>query len=129
VHRSRLTAALIDVPAQVAAVETEFWSLALGTAAGADEDDPEYAALDGRFDGLAVMVQQIGPGTPARLHLDIETDDVEAEVRRLEALGARRVEQVKTWWVMQDPAGLLFCVVRVQSPEFEAHALTWDAPG
>jgi hypothetical protein len=61
------------------------------------------------------------------VHLDIETDDVEAEVRRLEALGATRVEVVKTWQIMRDPAGLVFCVVRVQSPaEFAAHATTWE---
>jgi hypothetical protein len=73
---------------------------------------------------MNVMVQKVG--APERVHLDIESDDVEAEVVRLEALGASRVEQVKSWWVMRDPAGLLFCVVRVQSREaFEAHATTW----
>jgi hypothetical protein len=73
------------------------------------------------------MVQRIGDEAPARVHLDVETDIVEAEVCRLEKLGATRVEAVKSWWVMRDPAGLLFCVVRVQSPAaFEAHATTWD---
>jgi hypothetical protein len=48
------------------------------------------------------------------VHLDIESDDVEAEVRRLESLGARRVEQVQTWWVMEAPTGQRFCVVRLQ---------------
>ena len=63
------------------------------------------------------------------MHLDIESDDVEAEVRRLEDLGATRVEKIDTWWVMRDPAGLLFCVVRVQQPEeFEANATEWDDP-
>jgi len=37
--------------------------------------------------------------------LDIETDDVEAEVKRLGALGARRVKQIKRWWVMEAPTG------------------------
>jgi hypothetical protein len=27
------------------------------------------------------------------------------------------VQQIKTWWVMRDPAGLPFCVVRVQTGE------------
>jgi hypothetical protein len=74
--------------------------------------------------GLTFMVQRVG--AEARLHLDIETDDVEAEVVRLEALGAERVRPVETWWVMRDPAGLLFCVVRVQNPDaFERQATTW----
>jgi hypothetical protein len=51
-----------------------------------------------------VFVQRID-GEPARLHLDVETDDVEAEVVRLEAVGAERIAKVKTWWVMRDPAG------------------------
>jgi len=91
-----------------------------------DDEDPEYVQFEGLFGGLEIMVQQVGEGTPARVHIDIETDDVEAEVQRLEALGATRVETIKSWWLMRDPAGLLFCVVRVQSPEeFEAHATTW----
>jgi hypothetical protein len=32
-------------------------------------------------------------------------------VARLERLGAERVQKVQTWWVMRDPAGLLFCVL------------------
>ena len=45
------------------------------------------------------------------MHLDIHTDDLDAEVARLEKLGAERVQQVHGWWVMRDPAGLLFCVL------------------
>ena len=71
------------------------------------------------------MVQRVD--APARYHLDIETDDVDAEVDRLEALGAERVEKIETWWVMRDPAGLLFCVIRVQDPAtFEVHARAWE---
>jgi hypothetical protein len=59
------------------------------------------------------------------VHLDIETDDIEAEVRRLEGLGATRVVQVHTWWVMQAPTGQRFCVVRKSSPGFDAAANEW----
>jgi hypothetical protein len=45
------------------------------------------------------------------VHLDIHTDDLDAEVDRLERLGAQRVQRGHSWWVMRDPAGLLFCVV------------------
>ena len=48
----------------------------------------------------------------SRIHLDIETDDVDAEVVRLEQLGARRLERVRTWVVMEAPTGQRFCVVR-----------------
>jgi Glyoxalase-like domain len=127
VHRSRLTGALFDVPGGVFAAETAFWSGALGMDPEIDGDDDDYACLKGLTSGLGVMVQRIGSGTPARVHLDIETDDVEAEVQRLEGLGAERVEAIKSWWVMRDPAGLHFCVVRVQAPEeFASRATAWD---
>jgi hypothetical protein len=45
------------------------------------------------------------------VHLDIHTDNLTAEVARREALGAERVQQVHSWQVMRDPAGLLFCVI------------------
>lgn len=123
-HRSRLTAALIDVPARDYERETDFWSGALGATVDPDTEDPDYAELGEPIPGLMVMVQRVDD--VARLHLDIETDDVEAEVARLEALGASRVRPVKSWWVMRDPAGLLFCVVRVQNPEaFERDSRTW----
>ena len=60
------------------------------------------------------------------MHLDIETDDVEAEVARLEKLGAKRVKNVKTWVVMEAPTGHRFCVVKVQQPGFDEHATAWD---
>ncbi|MDQ4105707.1 MAG: hypothetical protein M3157_00830, partial [Actinomycetota bacterium] len=47
---------------------------------------------------------------PSRVHIDIETDGIEAEVRRLERLWAKRVEQVKSWCVMETPTGQRFCV-------------------
>ena len=49
-----------------------------------------------------------------RVHLDIETDDLEAEVERLEALGAQRDGFCKRWWVMRAPTGHRFCVVGQQ---------------
>jgi Glyoxalase-like domain len=123
-HRSRLVAALVDVPVGEFDRETKFWSEALGAEPRIDPADPEYAELGEPTPGFKFYVQ--GVGAPARMHVDIETDDVEAEVARLEALGASRVGQIKSWWVMRDPAGLLFCVVRVQLPEaFEGHARTW----
>jgi hypothetical protein len=61
-----------------------------------------------------------------RVHLDIETDDVEAEAQRLEALGARRREMIEGWWVMEDPCGNEFCVVPVQAEDFPKHTRAWE---
>jgi hypothetical protein len=123
-HRSKLVAAIIDVPAEVFEEETNFWSGVIGTPPDIDEDSPEYAGFGQVIPGLQLMTQRVG--APARVHLDVETDDVEAEVRRLESLGATRVQKVRSWWVMRDPAGLLFCVVRIQSGDaFEPLARVW----
>jgi predicted enzyme related to lactoylglutathione lyase len=51
-----------------------------------------------------------------RMHLDIETADIDAEAARLEELGARRVasdamsEHGSRWCLMADPEGNEFCV-------------------
>ena len=51
-----------------------------------------------------------------RLHLDLVPDDRDAEVARLESLGATRVDigqtGDETWVVLADPEGNEFCVLR-----------------
>ena len=111
-HRSRLDGFIIDCQTPDLAGAAAFWGSALGLDVGAREDNPggnDYVRLDGTPHALTVEVQQVQH--PSRVHLDIETDDVEAEVQRLERAGATRVEKVRTWWVMQAPTGQRFCVV------------------
>ncbi len=123
-HRSKLSAALVDVPQEAYAATTVFWGAALGRAGETDDDDPDYTDFGRVLPAMRLMTQRVG--APARVHLDIEADDVEAEVARLEAHGATRVEKIHSWWVMRDPAGLLFCVIRVQDQQsFDAHATRW----
>jgi Glyoxalase-like domain len=57
-----------------------------------------------------LLMQRLESGAP-RVHLDMHAGDLDAEVARLERLGAERVQKVRTWRVMRDPAGLLFCVL------------------
>ena len=71
-----------------------------------------------------MLVQEVSHAS--RVHIDIETDDLEAEVKRLEALGAKRVSFVKRWWVMEAPTGQRFCVVRPQRADFDAGATCWN---
>jgi hypothetical protein len=88
------------------------------------DEEGKYIQLVEPRDRLIIEVQAVSH--PSRVHLDIETDDIEAEVRRLEALGATRVQKVKTWWVMEAPTGQRFCVVRPQAGSFAAEANTWE---
>jgi hypothetical protein len=124
-HKSKLAGFIIDCEAPELASAAGFWGGALGMELRqlpADEAD-SYVRLEDPLGRLHIEVQAVTH--PSRVHLDIETDDVEAEVRRLEALGARRVAQVKTWWVMEAPTGHRFCVVRNSSPEFAREARQW----
>lgn len=68
-----------------------------------------FARLDAKKRDLHIEVQKVTH--ESRVHIDIETDDIDAEVARLEALGAKRVEKRKSWWVMEAPTGQRFCVI------------------
>jgi len=122
-HKSRLAGFIIDCQTEDLEAATRFWSAALGLKAGPVAADPLYRLLQTAPDEVHLEVQQVRH--PSRVHLDIETDDIEAEVRRLERLGARRIGTVKTWCVMEAPTGQRFCVVRPQRADFAARANTW----
>lgn len=113
-HRSRLAGFIIDCQTDDLDSAAAFWSGALGIPV-ADPDSGgtgQYAEFGDAPGGLHVEVQKVAH--PSRVHLDIETDDLDAEVARLEMLGARRVKFVKRWWVMESPDGQRFCVVSIR---------------
>lgn len=124
-HRSKLCGFIIDCRTDDLGAAAEFWGRALGMEVRPlpAEEGEKYVRLVDRNSGLHIEVQKVGH--PSRVHLDIEADDVEAEVARLEALGARRVDAVHTWVVMEAPTGQRFCVVRRSSPSFDAQANEW----
>ena len=124
-HKSRLAGFIIDCQTQDLEAAARFWSQALGYPIKASTDPAEalYRRLDTPEDEVHVEVQQVEH--PSRVHLDIESDDIEAEVRRLEALGAKRIAQIRTWWVMEAPTGQRFCIVRPQRADFQAAAKRW----
>ena len=103
----------------------QFWGQALGYEVMplVDPADEQYRQLDTGPNSLHIEVQRVDH--PSRVHIDIETDDIEAEVRRLEGLGAKRLGQVRTWCVMEAPTGHRFCVVRQQHGAFEDTANQW----
>jgi hypothetical protein len=110
-HRSRLSGFILDCQTNDLETAARFWSGALGMPSLGAEGE-RYVRLDASRRDLTVEVQSVGHAS--RVHIDIETDDVDAEAARLEALGARRVEKIRTWWVMEAPTGQRFCVVRAK---------------
>ena len=126
-HRSKLAGFIIDCQTDGLQSAATFWGGALGMPVRqlpADEGKKYVALVDPR-EQLHIEVQAVAH--ESRVHLDIETDNIDAEVARLEALGATRVKQIHTWWVMQAPTGQRFCVVWTKSkpPEFAVIATEW----
>jgi predicted enzyme related to lactoylglutathione lyase len=125
-HYSRLSKVVIDVPPADHDRELAFWTAAAGQPLTRFDTHPEYhgAALHGQDFGL--LIQRLDQGA-ARVHIDIHTDDLPAEIARLEELGADAVLQAHSWQVMRDPAGLLFCVIpELPGTLTDSNAHRWD---
>jgi hypothetical protein len=98
-----------------------FWEAALGWRRTFDEDDevciepPKGSPEDGVAPDILFLKVPEGKELKNRLHLDLRPKDQAAEVARLEALGARRVDvgqgPESTWVVLADPDGNEFCVL------------------
>ena len=110
-HNSRLGAIVIDCETEDLAVAGEFWSVALGLRAESvhTQSNEKYLRLEGEPGEPQVLLQKVDH--PSRVHLDIESDNIEAEVARLQAIGARVVEVLERWTVMEAPSGHRFCVI------------------
>jgi predicted enzyme related to lactoylglutathione lyase len=125
-HHSRLCAILIDCHTSNIDEAAKFWAEALGRAI--DREHPgtrgNYCMLETPTDEPIVQIQRVEH--ESRVHIDIETDDIPAEVARMESLGATVVARLERWVVMQAPTGQRFCVVRVQRPGFPKNATRWD---
>jgi predicted enzyme related to lactoylglutathione lyase len=122
-HKSKLAGFIIDCETSDLNAASEFWSKALGmqcVSLPGEEGEKYVRLLD---EELHIEVQKVDH--PSRVHLDIETDDIEAEVKRLESLGAKRLGDVRSWCVMEAPTGQKFCVVRKVSPGFDSKANLW----
>lgn len=110
----RVSTLMIDCLDQHFDASLAFWSAALELpvqrrpAAG-----QRYVSLGTLSGPLFVRLQRVAadPG----VHLDMECRSPAAERRRLEADGARTHARVKRWWVMEDPSGTRFCLVRPES--------------
>jgi predicted enzyme related to lactoylglutathione lyase len=112
-HRSRLSTFVIDCNVDDLEAAAQFWSQALHRPLHPpDPDEPSYRQLTSSDEEPILLLQKVQHDS--RIHLDIESDDLEAEVTRLEKLGATRLQFFKRWWLMRAPTGQVFCVVNPQ---------------
>lgn len=123
-HKSRLSQLIIDCQGDDLERYAAFWSAALGGSPGRHSEDGRYIDVEGNPDDPGVILQKVEHAS--RVHIDIETDDIPAEVRRLQALGATVVEKMQRWTVMQAPSGHRFCVIGARRDGFDAAANRWD---
>jgi predicted enzyme related to lactoylglutathione lyase len=124
-HRSRINGVLIDCKVDDIEAAARFWAEALGRPINPDHPGTRgnYVMLEDRPGEVSVQIQRVEH--ESRVHLDIETDDIPAEVARLEKLGAKVHERLERWVVMEAPSGQRFCVVRVQRAGFDTDANGW----
>lgn len=125
-HHSRLCAVLIDCRTNDVDEAARFWGEALGRPVDLEDQGSRgnYRVLQTPPDEPIVQIQRVEH--ESRVHIDIETDDIDAEVARLTRLGATVAERLERWVVMAAPTGQRFCVVRVQRPGFPKNANRWE---
>jgi predicted enzyme related to lactoylglutathione lyase len=125
-HRSRLAGFNIDCRTDDLEAAAKFWSAAHGLTVKptSESEDGGYVTFAREPNDIAIELQRVTH--ESRVHLDVETDDQEAERARLEKLGAKFVAKVKTWTIMEAPTGQRFCLVRPARSGFEKEANRWE---
>lgn len=122
-HRSRLCQFVIDVDDLQRGVD--FWSTALQAVEEpiSSNSTPVYRRLRLPDSEIRILLQLTADAKThkGRIHLDLETDDVDAEIARLEVIGATRWdhqhERGYDFWVLRDPWGNEFCVLNPNFPD------------
>ncbi|TPH18559.1 VOC family protein [Litorilituus lipolyticus] len=117
-HKSRLAAFVIDNNVHDIEQANSFWENALGMPCNRSDEEwaNRYASLQTNKAHPDILIQKVEH--ESRIHLDIETDNIKAEVARLEKLGAIVIKTFERWVVMQAPTGHRFCVVKPQRADF-----------
>ena len=124
-HKSKLAGFIIDCKTEDLHKAANFWGEALGmeTAKLPESEGEKYVRLIDPHEELHIEVQSVSH--QSRVHLDIETDDINEEVKRLESIGAKKIAEIESWCVMEAPTGQRFCVVRKTSAHFDDRAKKW----
>jgi predicted enzyme related to lactoylglutathione lyase len=109
-----ITITAITFDSSDAAASARFWAEVLG-ATVADGATAEWATV-AQPGGLPLCFARVPEAKSAknRMHLDLAVDDLDVEVKRLEALGATelaRYDEPSRWVTMADPDGNELCLV------------------
>ena len=124
-HKSRLGTLIVDCESGDLFEHARFWGSVLGSEPESPQGqkNPQFVRLQGAPDEVQVLLQSVDHAS--RIHIDIETDDIDAEVARLVKLGATVVEKLERWVVMEAPSKHRFCVIGPIRADFEENANQW----
>jgi hypothetical protein len=93
--------------------EVAFWRSALDWRwAESDSEEFEGKLYPPSGSSTQLLFQRLGEEDSARTvraHIDLGTDDIEADAQRLIHVGAERIRPDHGWIVLRDPAGMVFC--------------------
>ena len=123
-HQSRLGCIVIDCKTDELSAAAKFWSEAFGYEAQPDPEYRDYIVLKTPDGEVKMLLQSVDH--ESRVHMDLETDDRDAERDRLIDLGAKEIGPCKGWIVMEAPTGHKFCVVGPHRPDFKQNATNWE---
>lgn len=110
-------------------IPAKFWSQALDWPITIENDEEVVVENPSGEADLLFLRNPDKRVVKNRVHFDLRPENQEAEVARLESLGAKRIEIGQsadprtTWVVMEDPEGNLFCVLRAPAPDIKKYEL------
>jgi predicted enzyme related to lactoylglutathione lyase len=130
-HKSKLYLIAIDVKDLDASFD--FWSKALKVTLDPSEQNDEAICrrLTIPGSGVSLFLRKVREKVHAinHVHLDIGTDDLEAERKRLENIGAKTIRYIddfkNSYYVMEDPDRNVFCIVKPEYNEVLDNANIW----
>jgi predicted enzyme related to lactoylglutathione lyase len=109
----------VIVHAEDPAALGQWWADALGwVVVYTSEDEFEIRPAPDRMPGMEFVRIEESKKSKSRLHLDFRPDDQDAEVARMIAHGAQRVDigqGDQSWVVLADPEGNEFCILSRRS--------------
>lgn len=95
-------------------IMTEFWTRALGLTPSSRDPGDDFRVLRGERVNLSLQRAATPVTARDQMHLDLYSDDADAQVQRLRGLGAtvvrRHDDPDDRYVVMRDPEGNEFCV-------------------
>jgi predicted enzyme related to lactoylglutathione lyase len=108
-----------------------FWTSVLGYDRAGPPGGPYQGLVPTGGQGIEILLQRVPDSKSAknRLHLDLRTPDLDAEVERVVALGARQLTTTPAteagwrWHILTDPDGNEFCVLQPPAAYWEHQPL------